>query len=116
MARIRQSDLIDLWRTVEQAGGVRPYVEAQLAERGFVVQRRETDKMSDREKDAYKKSLKAEAEERRRLSRAAWEAHKDQAIQIQSEEVYERYMKYLIGCAKAFRIGYTDCNQFTLEK
>ena len=47
---------------------------------------------------------------------AALEAHKDQAIQIQSEEVYERYMKYLIGCAKAFRIGYTDCNQFTLEK
>jgi cyclopropane-fatty-acyl-phospholipid synthase len=47
---------------------------------------------------------------------AALEAHKDQAIEIQSEEVYERYMKYLIGCAKAFRIGYTDCNQFTLEK
>ena len=33
---------------------------------------RETDKMSDREQDAYKKSLKAEAEERRRLSREAW--------------------------------------------
>jgi len=47
---------------------------------------------------------------------AALEEHKAQAIEIQSEEVYERYMKYLIGCAKAFRIGYTDCNQFTLEK
>jgi cyclopropane-fatty-acyl-phospholipid synthase len=46
----------------------------------------------------------------------ALEAHKDEAIDIQSEEVYERYMKYLIGCAKAFRIGYVDCNQFTLEK
>jgi cyclopropane-fatty-acyl-phospholipid synthase len=46
----------------------------------------------------------------------ALEAHKDEAIEIQSEEVYERYMKYLIGCAKAFRVGYTDCNQFTLEK
>jgi cyclopropane-fatty-acyl-phospholipid synthase len=46
----------------------------------------------------------------------ALEAHKDQAIEIQSEEVYERYMKYLTGCAKLFRIGYTDVNQFTLEK
>lgn len=76
MARIRQSDLIDLWRVVEQAGGVRPYVEAQLVERGFVVARRETDKMSDREKEAYKKSLKAEAEERRKLGRQAWAAHR----------------------------------------
>ena len=76
MARIRQSDLIDLWRVVEQAGGVQPYVQAQLAARGFVVARRETDKMSDREKDTYKKSLKAEAEERRKLSREAWAAHK----------------------------------------
>jgi cyclopropane-fatty-acyl-phospholipid synthase len=46
----------------------------------------------------------------------ALEAHKDEAIEIQSEEVYERYMKYLTGCAKAFRMGYIDCNQFTLEK
>ena len=46
----------------------------------------------------------------------ALEAHKDEAIEIQSEEVYERYMKYLTGCAKAFRIGYIDCNHFTLEK
>ncbi len=46
----------------------------------------------------------------------ALQAHKDEAIAIQSEEVYERYMKYLTGCAKAFRMGYIDCNQFTLEK
>lgn len=46
----------------------------------------------------------------------ALEAHKDEAIAIQSEEVYERYMKFLAGCAKGFRVGYIDCNQFTLEK
>ena len=46
----------------------------------------------------------------------ALEAHKDQAIEIQSEEVYERYMKYLTGCADLFRAGYIDLNQFTLEK
>ena len=46
----------------------------------------------------------------------ALEARRDQAIAIQSEEVYDRYMKYLTGCARAFRMGYVDCNQFTLEK
>ena len=47
---------------------------------------------------------------------AALEANKSQAIEVQSEEVYERYMHYLTGCAKGFRIGYIDVNQFTLEK
>ena len=47
---------------------------------------------------------------------AALEAHKDEAIAIQSEEVYERYMKYLTGCAELFRDGYTDVCQFTCEK
>jgi cyclopropane-fatty-acyl-phospholipid synthase len=47
---------------------------------------------------------------------AALEAHKDEAVAIQSEEVYERYMKYLTGCAELFRDGYTDVCQFTCEK
>ncbi|HWS91935.1 MAG TPA: cyclopropane mycolic acid synthase PcaA [Mycobacterium sp.] len=47
---------------------------------------------------------------------AALEANKDKAVAIQSEEVYDRYMKYLTGCAKLFRQGYTDVVQFTLEK
>jgi cyclopropane-fatty-acyl-phospholipid synthase len=46
----------------------------------------------------------------------ALQAHRDEAIAIQSQEVYDQYMKYLTGCAKAFRMGYVDCNQFTLEK
>ncbi|OBH07717.1 class I SAM-dependent methyltransferase, partial [Mycobacterium sp. E3247] len=41
------------------------------------------------------------------------EANREKAIAIQSQEVYERYMKYLTGCAKLFRQGYTDVNQFT---
>ena len=44
------------------------------------------------------------------------EARKDEAIAITSEEVYERYMKYLTGCADLFRDGYTDVCQFTCEK
>ena len=47
---------------------------------------------------------------------AALEAKKDQAIAIQSEKVYDRYMKYLTGCAKLFREGYTDIDQFTMAK
>ncbi|MBX7452120.1 class I SAM-dependent methyltransferase [Mycolicibacterium sp. 3033] len=47
---------------------------------------------------------------------AALEAHRDEAIAVQSEEVYDRYMHYLTGCADSFRKGYTDVNQFTLVK
>jgi cyclopropane-fatty-acyl-phospholipid synthase len=47
---------------------------------------------------------------------AALEAHRDEAIEIQSEEIYQRYIKYLTGCAKMFRDDYADVNQFTLEK
>ena len=47
---------------------------------------------------------------------AALQAHRDEAIAVQSEEVYDRYMKYLTGCAEMFRIGYIDVNQFTLQK
>jgi cyclopropane-fatty-acyl-phospholipid synthase len=47
---------------------------------------------------------------------AALEARKDEAIAIQSQEVYDRYMRYLTGCAELFEKGYTDVCQFTLEK
>jgi cyclopropane-fatty-acyl-phospholipid synthase len=43
-------------------------------------------------------------------------ARRDEAIAVQSEEVYNRYMKYLTGCADMFRKGYIDVNQFTLQK
>ena len=43
-------------------------------------------------------------------------AKKDEAIEISGEEIYERFVKYLEGCADLFREGYTDVAQFTLEK
>ena len=43
-------------------------------------------------------------------------ARREEAIGVQSEEVYDRYMKYLTGCADMFRKGYIDVNQFTLHK
>jgi cyclopropane-fatty-acyl-phospholipid synthase len=46
----------------------------------------------------------------------ALDARRDEAIAVQSEEVYQRYLKYLTGCADMFRQGYIDVNQFTLSK
>ncbi|HTX97707.1 MAG TPA: cyclopropane mycolic acid synthase family methyltransferase [Mycobacterium sp.] len=43
-------------------------------------------------------------------------ANKAQAIALQSEEVYERYMKYLTGCEEFFRKGISNVGQFTLVK
>ena len=47
---------------------------------------------------------------------ASLSTNKSEAIAVQSEEVYERYMKYLTGCADLFRDGYTDVCKFTLAK
>lgn len=43
------------------------------------------------------------------------EANHDEAVRIQSQEVYDRYMRYLTGCADLFRKGQIDVNQFTLH-
>jgi cyclopropane-fatty-acyl-phospholipid synthase len=77
-------------------------VEERSAKAGFRLTRRQS------LQPHYARTLDLWAE--------ALEAHHDEAVAIQSEEVYERYMKYLTGCANAFRIGYIDVNQFTLEK
>jgi cyclopropane-fatty-acyl-phospholipid synthase len=46
----------------------------------------------------------------------ALESHRDEAIELQSEEVYDRYMRYLTGCARTFELRQADVNQFTLVK
>ena len=38
----------------------------------------------------------------------ALEAHKDEAIEIQSEEVYERYMKFLTGLRRRCSVSVTS--------
>ena len=42
--------------------------------------------------------------------------HRDEAIAVTSEEIYERYMRYLTGCADFFHRGITNVGQFTLVK
>lgn len=40
----------------------------------------------------------------------------DEAVDITDEATYEKYMKYLTGCADFFRRGVTNIGQFTLVK
>nr|WP_193048585.1 cyclopropane mycolic acid synthase family methyltransferase [Mycolicibacterium baixiangningiae] len=79
-----------------------PMVEERATAGGFTVQRVQS------LQPHYAKTLDIWA--------AALQSRRDEAIAIQSEEVYDRYMKYLTGCADMFRVGYIDVNQFTLEK
>jgi cyclopropane-fatty-acyl-phospholipid synthase len=44
------------------------------------------------------------------------EAKRDEAIAITDEVNYDRFMRYLVGCADFFRRGITDIAQFTLVK
>ncbi|MCV7239905.1 cyclopropane mycolic acid synthase family methyltransferase [Mycolicibacterium celeriflavum] len=44
------------------------------------------------------------------------EAAKDQAIAVTSQEVYDRYMKYLVGCSDFFQRNVSYVGQFTLTK
>jgi cyclopropane-fatty-acyl-phospholipid synthase len=86
-------------------GGHLPAIEAveELSTaNGFTVERNQSLRLH------YARTLDTWAE--------ALEAHEDEAVAVQSVEVYERYMKYLTGCAKMFRQGYIDVNQFTLAK
>ncbi|TQR85320.1 methyltransferase domain-containing protein [Mycobacterium hodleri] len=46
----------------------------------------------------------------------ALEEHHDEAVAATSEEVYQRYMKYLVGCSDFFKRGISELGQFTLVK
>ena len=71
-----QTDLIALWRTIVQAGGIPAWVDAQLQARGLLVTRRDASTLSESERQAYKKELKAEASARKQLRQEAWQAYK----------------------------------------
>lgn len=77
-------------------------VETHATKAGFKVQRVQSLRLH------YARTLEIWA--------ATLESKKDEAIALQSQEVYDRYMRYLTGCADLFREGYTDICQFTLAK
>jgi len=51
-----------------------------------------------------------------RIWAAALEANRDAAVAVQSEEIYDRYVHYLSGCARLFELRQAEVNQFTLVK
>ncbi len=77
-----------LWRAIVQAGGIPAWVDAQLAARSLLVTRRDTKGMSDRDLETYKKELKAEAAERRKLRREAWQAYRANHIVYLGDGVF----------------------------
>jgi cyclopropane-fatty-acyl-phospholipid synthase len=79
-----------------------PVVEEHATKAGFKVTRIQSMQAH------YARTLDAWA--------ATFEANKEQAIAIQSQQAYDRYMRYLTGCAQLFHDGYTDVNQFTCQK
>ena len=82
------TDLETLWRAVERAGTVDAYVDEQIRERGFMVERKATDNMSARELKRYREELKKEAAEKKRLRREAWAAYKSKHIVHVGEGIY----------------------------
>lgn len=47
---------------------------------------------------------------------ASLKARHDEAVAVTSEQIYERYMKYLTGCSDFFQRGICEVGQFTLVK
>lgn len=77
-----------LWQDIEAAGGRYAYVQQQLVNNGFMVERTPLDNMSPKERERYKKALKKEAAEEKKLKKEAWQAYKSQHIVYLGRHVY----------------------------
>lgn len=88
MANQQQNKTEKLWAAIEKAGSIDAYVRGQLRDKGFLVERRDTDGMSKRALNKYKQELKTEAEEKRKLSKEAWRAYKANHIVHLGEGIY----------------------------
>ncbi|MDJ0837774.1 MAG: reverse transcriptase domain-containing protein [Acidobacteriota bacterium] len=81
-------DLLKLWAEIDEAGSQEAYIRGELERLGYLVQRRDVDDMSKRQLADYKKALKKEAAERRRLKKEVWQAYKTANIVHLGEGVY----------------------------
>ena len=78
------------WKAIEEAGGQKAWVEAELKARGLAPEHEDPSTLSDKEKGAWKEKKKAEAAERRALERLAWEAWRATHIHHLGEGVHWR--------------------------
>ncbi|MDX9719726.1 MAG: reverse transcriptase domain-containing protein [Myxococcota bacterium] len=67
---------LQLWARIEQAGSIENHIRQELATRGLAVTRKPTEGMNKAELERYKKALKAEAAEKRKLAKEAWQAYR----------------------------------------
>ena len=82
------SDTDTVWQNIENAGSITHYIQSELEKNGFVVPRKDTDKMSKSELARYKKALKAESAEKRRLKKLAWQVYRQNNIVHLGDGVY----------------------------
>lgn len=83
-----QTDLLNLWQDICRAGGTDAYIEKQLVEHGYLVERKDTTSMSKDELKRYKKTLKEEAAQKRKLKKDIWLAYKAAHIVHLGENIY----------------------------
>ncbi|WP_201597552.1 reverse transcriptase family protein [Psychrobacter vallis] len=77
-----------LWQDIEEAGGRYQYIQQQMLQHGFMVERKPIDNMTAKERERYKKSLKKEAAEEKNLKKQAWQAYKAQHIVYLGRHIY----------------------------
>jgi len=77
-----------LWQDIEDAGGRYQYIQQQMIQHGFMVERKPIDNMTPKERERYKKALKKEAAEEKNLKKLAWQAYKAQHIIYLGRHIY----------------------------
>ena len=78
----------ELWAEIRSAGSRSRWVDATLQASGFAVASQDADKLSKKELAEYKRSLKAQAAERRRLNGLAWRAYHATHIVHLGDQIY----------------------------
>ena len=72
----KRRERISCWQAISEAGGIDAWITQELRNKGVsTAPLAAGEELSDRDKAQYKDRKKAEAEERRRLRRQAWEAY-----------------------------------------
>lgn len=82
------TDLLKLWQEIESAGNIDNYIEKQLVKNGYLVERRDTEDMSKKELERYKKQLKQEAKAKKELKKKTWLAYKASHIVHVGEGIF----------------------------